>query len=45
VRSFSLADYVEVINASVKDGILTVGLERRVPDAMKPKSIAITYSN
>ena len=45
VRNFSLADYVEVINASVKDGILTVGLERRVPEAMKPKSIAITYSN
>ena len=45
VRSFSLADYVEVLDAIAKDGILTVRLQRVVPEAMKPKSIAITYAN
>ena len=45
VRSFSLADYVEVESAIAKDGILTVRLERHVPEAMKPKTIAITYTN
>jgi len=45
VRSFSLADYVEVLDAVAKDGILVIRLERVVPEAMKPKSIAITYTN
>jgi molecular chaperone IbpA len=45
VRSFSLADYVEVVDAVAKDGILVIRLERVVPDAMKPKSISITYAN
>jgi len=43
IRTFSLADYVEVESAIAQDGILTVKLERRVPEAMKPKTIAITY--
>jgi molecular chaperone IbpA len=45
VRTFSLADYVEVQSAISKDGILTVKLERQVPDAMKPKTIAISYES
>jgi len=45
VRSFSLADYVEVDSAVARDGILTVKLERHIPEAMKPKTIAITYVN
>lgn len=45
VRSFTLADYVEVKNAVLKDGILTLTLERQIPDSQKPKSIAITYAN
>jgi molecular chaperone IbpA len=45
VRSFSLADYVEVLDAVARDGILVIRLERVVPEAMKPKSIAITYTN
>jgi molecular chaperone IbpA len=44
VRTFSLADYVEVVDASSKDGILTVRLERKLPEAMKPKTIAINYT-
>jgi molecular chaperone IbpA len=44
VRTFGLADYVEVVDASSQDGILSVRLERRLPDAMKPKTIAINYT-
>jgi molecular chaperone IbpA len=43
VRTFPLADYVEVLGATVENGILTVELERKVPDTMKPKTIDITY--
>lgn len=43
IRTFTLADYVEVTDATSKDGILTVSLERQIPEAMKPKTIAITY--
>jgi molecular chaperone IbpA len=44
VREFTLAEHVEVIHASQKDGILTINLERIVPEDKKPKSIAITYT-
>ena len=44
VREFTLAEHVEVINASQKDGILTIQLERIVPEEKKPKAIAITYT-
>lgn len=45
VRSFQLAEYVEVKSATVENGILVVMLEREVPETMKPKSIAITYKS
>jgi molecular chaperone IbpA len=45
MRSWTMGEYVEVIDATQKDGILTVKFERRVPEAIKPKSIAITYTN
>jgi molecular chaperone IbpA len=45
VRTFSLADHVEVKEAVNKDGILTVKLERMVPESAKPKSIAINYQS
>jgi molecular chaperone IbpA len=44
-QSFTLADHVEVKNAAVRDGILTVYLEREVPESARPKSIAITYGS
>ena len=43
-QTFPLAEHVEVINAEVKNGILSVYLERKVPEEKKPKSIAITYT-
>ena len=43
IRTFSLADYVEVKSAVMQDGILTVKLERIVPDTQKPKKIEIAF--
>ena len=42
-RTFALADNVEVKGASVKNGILTIKLEVFIPEAEKPKKIAITF--
>lgn len=43
-REFKLADHVEVVNASLELGILAVYLKREVPEAEKPKTIAISYN-
>ena len=43
-RTWTLADHVEVVGASVQDGILTIILERLVPEEQKPKKIAIAYN-
>ena len=40
-RRFELADFVLVRNAQLADGLLVIDLEREVPEAMKPKKIAI----
>ena len=40
-RRFNLAEHVEVTDAGLSDGILTVNLRREVPEAMKPRSIPI----
>jgi molecular chaperone IbpA len=42
-RTFTLADYVEVLGAKAENGILTIELERQVPEEQKPKTVAITY--
>ena len=40
-RRFQLADHVEVRGADVKDGLLSVDLEREVPERLKPRMIEI----
>jgi molecular chaperone IbpA len=40
-RRFNLAEYVEVKGASLNDGLLQIELVREVPEAMKPRRIAI----
>lgn len=40
-RRFELADYVRVESADLADGLLVIDLVREVPDAVKPKKIAI----
>ena len=42
IRTFKLAEFVEVKEAKLEDGILRVSLFRNVPDAMKPKKIKIS---
>ncbi len=41
-RRFELADHVKVSNASLINGLLTIELQREIPEAMKPRRIAIT---
>jgi molecular chaperone IbpA len=40
-RRFELADFVRVENADLADGLLVIDLVREVPEAMKPKKIAV----
>lgn len=40
-RRFELADYVRVAKADLEDGLLVIDLIREVPEAMKPKKIAV----
>jgi molecular chaperone IbpA len=40
-RRFVLADHIVVDGADLKNGLLCVGLKRVVPEAMKPRRIAI----
>lgn len=40
-RRFELADFVRVDNADLADGLLVIDLVREVPEAMKPKKIAV----
>jgi molecular chaperone IbpA len=44
-RQFSLADFVQVKGASFKNGLLQIDLVREVPEAMKPRRIAILPGN
>ncbi len=43
-RRFELADYVRVEQADLADGLLIIDLVREVPEAMKPKKIAVNGS-
>ncbi len=40
-RKFNLADYIEVTGAKLENGLLTINLVKEIPEALKPKSIAI----
>ena len=40
-RQFSLADYVQVTGATFDNGLLRIELVREIPEAMKPRKIAI----
>ena len=40
-RRFELADFVRVETANLVDGLLIVDLVREVPEAMKPRTIAV----
>jgi molecular chaperone IbpA len=40
-RKFQLGEHVKVIGAFMKDGLLHVDLQREIPEALKPRKIAI----
>ena len=40
-RRFGLADYVQVKNADLRDGILAIDLVREIPEEMKPRKVRI----
>jgi molecular chaperone IbpA len=40
-RAFQLADFVQVKNASLENGLLHVDLVREIPEAKKPRQIVI----
>jgi molecular chaperone IbpA len=44
-RVFQLADFVQVRGAALEHGLLHVDLVREIPEAKKPRQIAITNGN
>ena len=40
-RSFQLADHVEVTSAELNAGLLQISLKRVIPEALKPRTIAV----
>jgi molecular chaperone IbpA len=42
---FNLADFVQVKGASIEGGLLRIDLVRELPEAMKPRRIAISTRN
>ena len=41
-RQFTLADHVEVKGARFENGLLVIELQREIPEALKPRRIALT---
>ena len=44
-RRFNLADHVRVVGARLAHGLLTIELQRDVPEALKPRRIEIANSD
>jgi molecular chaperone IbpA len=42
---FQLADHVKVVGAKLENGLLSIELAREVPEALKPRKIAIDGDN
>lgn len=40
-RRFQLADYIQVRSADFDNGLLSISLEREIPEAMRPRKIEI----
>ena len=40
-RKFQLADHIEVTDGRLDNGVLTIDLVRKLPEALKPRTIAI----
>ena len=44
-KTFQLADHVQVSSAELNEGLLQIALKRIVPEALKPRTIAIRSAN
>lgn len=44
-RKFNLADHIEVVDADLANGLLTISLVKEIPEAMKPRTISIGNSS
>lgn len=40
-RTFTLADHMKIKSAEIKNGVLTIVIEREIPEEMKPRVIDI----
>ena len=40
-QTFTLAEYMNVVGAEVKDGMLKINIERIIPEALRPRQIEI----
>lgn len=43
-REFRLAEFIEVVGADFSNGLLTITLEKRIPEEKKPKLIEVKVS-
>ncbi|MCH9851940.1 MAG: Hsp20 family protein [Alphaproteobacteria bacterium] len=41
-RQFNVTDHVNIVGAELENGLLTITLERNIPEALKPRKIAIS---
>lgn len=44
-RRFTLAEFVNVESAAIENGLLTIGLEREVPEEKKPRRVPINRAS
>lgn len=44
-RKFQLGDHVKVLGADLANGLLSIDLEREIPEALKPRKIEIGLGN
>jgi molecular chaperone IbpA len=40
-RTFTLAEHMKIVSAEIKNGVLTIRIEREIPEEMKPRVIDI----
>ena len=40
-RTFTLADHMKIRSAEIKNGVLTIRIEREIPEEMKPRVIDV----
>jgi molecular chaperone IbpA len=44
-RKFTLAEHMEILKAEIKNGLLSIRIERKVPEELLPRKITITVQD